>query len=222
MPEHFTVQLLETRISVFRHFISQNGWQIEEHPRGQKGVHPYLIHAGLNSVLIEFSPQGGIKIWGRDSDLKNKISERIRQEHPTYKDCSDKRLTIRAVLNPRSYQTNQKLSFADLEINNNDVLILIDVNGAKVNISDAFQLIDWLLERIPTLQEMRQTNARSYPDSSSSYIENRIYPKTNQNLTLAEIRLLGRGVHLIDINNSVLSISVEDMFDILEIFQSNI
>ncbi|QBD82510.1 hypothetical protein EPA93_43690 [Ktedonosporobacter rubrisoli] len=95
---------------------------------------------------VEFTPQGGIHIWGKASPLKTRLVEWISQEQPGYIDHSASWLSLR----PRNSGRSEKYDLLIAQIQKTAYgLILTDINGLQVSLSaqDVLELVDWVCER---------------------------------------------------------------------------
>lgn len=150
----FTKERLQKRVQAFRSFVEQQGWNPGEQPRESNGVLPYLVTDGDVSIMVKFTPQGGIHIWGKSGPLKARLAEWVSQEQPGYIDHSASWLTLQLGSSKRS-QRVYDLLIAQIQMTANG-LILTDVDGVQVGIAAPYvlEIVDWVAERRDQFERM--------------------------------------------------------------------
>lgn len=150
----FTKELLQKRVEAFRSFVEQQGWNPGDQPREDKGVLPFLVSDGKASIMVSFTPQGGIHIWGKSSPLKTRLIEWISQEQPGYLDLSAGWLTLQLGSSAHSHKVYD-LPVAQIQMTAHG-LILTDVDGVRVGIAAPYvlEIVDWVAERRDQFEQM--------------------------------------------------------------------
>lgn len=150
----FTRELLQKRVEAFRLFIGQQGWSPGDQPRENNGVLPFLVTDGKASIMVRFTPQGGIHIWGKSSALKTRLIEWIGQEQPRYFDHSAAWLSLQPGSSERSHAVHDLL-IAQIQMTANG-LILTDVDGVRFGIAAPYvlEVVDWVAERRDKFEQM--------------------------------------------------------------------
>jgi hypothetical protein len=149
----FTKKLLQSRIEAFQSFVEQLGWDLGAQPRADKGVLSFFVTDGKTSIWVEFTPQGGIHIWGKPGPLKTRLVEWISQEQPGYADHSASWLSLR----PKSSVRSETYDMLIAQIQKTAYgLVLTDVNGVRVGLvaQDVLELVDWVAERRGDFEQM--------------------------------------------------------------------
>jgi hypothetical protein len=141
----FTKTLFQHRIETFQTFVEQQGWDSGVQPRAYKGVQSFFVSDGKALIRVEFTPQGGIHIWGKSSPLKTRLIEWISQEQPGYADHSAFWLSLR----PGSTTHSDTYAMLIAHIQRTAYgLVITDVNGMQVGLvaRDVLELVDWVDE----------------------------------------------------------------------------
>lgn len=142
----FTKTLFHNRIERFQTFVEQQGWDSGIQPQAYKGIQSFFVSDGKALIRVEFTPQGGIHIWGKSSLLKTRLVEWISQEQPGYIDHSASWLSLR----PESTTSTTRSDTYSMLIAHIQKtaygLVITDVNGMQVGLvaRDVLELVDWV------------------------------------------------------------------------------
>lgn len=149
----FTKTLFQCRIETFQTFVEQQGWDPGVQPRAYKGVQSFFVTDGKAVLRVEFTPQGGIHLWGKPSPLKTRLVEWISQEQPGYVDHSASWLSLRPKITTRS--DTYPMLIAHIQKTAYGLLIT-DVNGMQVGLValDVLELVDWVDEHRSDFEHM--------------------------------------------------------------------